>query len=202
MKLTLRLKVMSALIACGAGFSAQAATAWNESLNGDFSNNGLAPTQVVLAAGADNVVSGTTGDAGQGVDRDYFTFTVPEGTVLTSLILLPNTFVSGSSSFLGLQAGPQMTVTPTGGGVQNLIGSIHYDGTMANADLLPLMFLAPLQSGTYSAWIQELGGVVDYSLNFNVWAAPVPVPAAAVLLVSGVLGLGAMRRRRSAATAA
>ena len=205
MKLTLRWKVLGALIACSASFSSHAATAWSEGVDGDFSNDGLAPTAVTFALGHNEII-GTTGDAGQGIDRDYFTFTVPVGMVLTALVLEPDTSVSGSSSFIGLQRGPQLTVTPTGGGVQNLIGLLHYDASMAGADLFPSMLIAPttapLGSGAYSVWVQELGGTVPYALDFQIAASPVPVPAAAILLFSGVLGLGAMPRRRGSATAA
>lgn len=175
--------------------TASADMIYNESIDGDLSGNGLAPTSLLFGAGS-NQVLGTTGDPGTGIDRDYFTFFVPEGMTLSGITLLPNTFVSGSSSFMGMQAGPQLTVTPTGGGAQDLIGILHYENSMIGTDILPTMGITGgLGSGAYSVWVQELGGVVDYGFDFHV--APVPVPGAALLLVSGLAGLAAMRRRRA-----
>ena len=180
------------------GFSAPglAAVVWNEANNGDLSNDGLNPTTIGVSLGS-NIVNGSTGSPGTGVDRDYFRFTIPVGAALTSITIQPNTTVSGSSSFIGLQAGPQLTVTPSGVGVENLIGFSHYGNADVGVNLLPLLaasFISGLPSGTYSLWLQETGGPVDYGIDFGVTA--VPLPAAAWLLMPGLLGLWARARRR------
>src|SRR5262245_15406434 len=89
---------LTALAVLAACQSAHAAMLWDEGVNGDLSNSGLAPTLLTLSPGSNEIV-GTTGDGGQGVDRDYFTFTLAPGQSLTSIRLLGNTFVSGSFSF-------------------------------------------------------------------------------------------------------
>ena len=180
---------------CGTTLNANAA-AWNEAVNGDFSNNGLAPTAVAFANGV-NTVLGTTGNAGQGVDRDYFTFVVPTGTNLTALRLLNNTTVSGSSSFIGIQAGSQVTVSPSGAGAENLIALGHYSNDQIGTNILPSILLSPtgtLPSGTYSVWVQELGGLVDYGFDFVITPATAsessgdaPLPTWAYLVLA--LGL-------------
>lgn len=180
------------------GFSAPglSAVVWDEANNGDLSNDGLNPTTVGVSLGS-NIVNGSTGNPGTGVDRDYFRFTIPVGAALTSITIQPNTTVSGSSSFIGLQAGPQLTVTPSGVGVENLIGFSHYGNADVGVNLLPLLaasFISGLPSGTYSLWLQETGGPVDYGIDFGVTA--VPLPAAAWLLMPGLLGLWARARRR------
>lgn len=189
-------RLAALLLALGFGAPGLAAVVWDEANNGDLSNDGLNPTTVGASLGS-NIVNGSTGNPGTGVDRDYFRFTIPVGAALTSITIQPNTTVSGSSSFIGLQAGPQLTVTPAGVGVENLIGFSHYGNADVGVNLLPLLaasFISGLPSGTYSLWLQETGGPVDYGIDFGVTA--VPLPAAAWLLMPGLLGLWARARRR------
>jgi hypothetical protein len=156
--------------------AAPAATLWDEASNGDFSNDGLAPTSLFLASGLNSIL-GTTGNSGQGVDRDYFSFVVPAGATLTSIKLLDNTNVSGGASFLGLQVGPQITVTPEGGGAANLLGFLHYTNDLIGQNLLPALAGGNggvLPSGTYSAWVQETGGPATYGFEFSVSSVPLP----------------------------
>jgi len=191
---------------CSSALNANAA-AWDEAVNGDFSNSGLAPTAVAFANGI-NTVLGTTGNAGQGVDRDYFTFVVPSGATLTALRLLSNTSVSGSSSFIGIQAGPQVTVSPSGAGAENLIALGHYSNDQIGTNILPSILLNPagtLPSGTYSVWVQELGGVVGYGFDFVITpatssesAGDAPLPVwAYVLLALGLVACNNKNRLRS-----
>ena len=195
-----------ALLACQAAMASHAAV-WDESLAGDLSNNGLAPTSLVFVVGA-NQVLGSVGNSGQGVDRDYFKFTVPPGATLTSLKLLGNTSVSGADSFLALQVGPQVTVTPSGAGVENLLGFTHYGTEQIGTDILPLVvfnnFNGGLPSGTYSVWLQETGGRVEYGLEFGIVAAAdsgadVPTLPQWALLLLGTLLLATTLRRGGAA---
>jgi hypothetical protein len=158
--------------------TAHAATAWNEASNGDLSNDGLSPTAVVVHPGS-NVVIGTTGNSGQGVDRDYFKFTVPPGSTLSAINLLPNTSVSGSVSFIGIQPGPQLTVTPTGGGADQLVAQGHYGNDQIGTNLLPGIKLGPpgpLPAGTYSIWVQDTGGAASYGFDF-VLSTPAAAPS-------------------------
>jgi hypothetical protein len=172
-----------------------AATAWDESLAGDFSGDGLAPTAVAMGLGS-NVILGSTGDSGMGVDRDYFRFTVPDGAALTGLVVLSNTTVSGSTSFIGLQAGPQLTVSPSGAGAAALLGFMHYGGDSVGQNLLPNLASGlggTLPGGTYSVWIQEIGGPVTYGFEFAITA--IPEPGMGALMAAGLLGLAGWRRR-------
>ena len=171
---------------------------WDESANGDLSNSGLTPTSLTLSPGS-NQILGSTGDGGQGVDRDYFTFTLSQGQALTSIRLLGNTFVSGSFSFIGIQAGPQLTVLPSGAGGNLLLGWTHYAMGDIGTDLLPV--IAPsgaLSAGTYSVWVQDTGGPATYGFDLGVTPAPVPLPPSLLLIASSLLGMCVFRRWVSA----
>ncbi len=181
---------------------AQAAVAWDESVGGDLSGNGLAPTAVVLVPG-DNTLRGTTGRGSSGVDRDYFVFELPAGWQLETLTVMPGTTFLGSSaaSFIGVQAGPQVTVNPTGGSATGLLGWTHYSENDLGTDILGLMgigpgaigFAGPLPAGTYSFWIQETGsGVANYEFTLAVGA--VPEPAAWAMWLLALAGAAAWRR--------
>jgi hypothetical protein len=201
-----------ATLVLGGSVAAHAAVAWDEAGSGDLSDNGLSPTAVPLALGLNQVI-GTMGNDGSGVDRDYFAITVPPGARLASVKLLDNTFVSGGSSFIALQSGPQVTVPTSGAGAtETLMGYTHYDNSYVGFDLLPNLVFpqhgpVPLASGTYSIWIQETGGPASYGLEFEIVPGP-GAPTASVptlpewgLLLLGLMMAGAHWRQRRAAKA-
>lgn len=186
--------LLSAALLLGAAAPSHAAMAWNEATQGDLSSNGLAPTVLTIGAGI-NTVLGTVGNGGAGVDRDYFSFTVPAGWQLSAMVLRPETGISGSASFLAIQAGPQVTVSPSGAGAAALLGYVLYSPDQIGNNLLQDMLLPGglLGSGTYSVWVQELGGLSPYGLDLIV--AEVPEPGTAALLLAGLLGAAALWRR-------
>ena len=179
-----------------AAVPAHAATVWDEAVQGDLSSDRLVPTVLTTGAGI-NAVLGSVGDGGGGVDRDYFSFSVPAGWQLAAMVLRPETLVSGGASFLGIQAGTQVTVTPDGFGADALLGYVLYDPEQIGKNLLLEMGLPGgiLGSGTYSVWVQELGGQSPYGVDLLVAQAPIPEPGAAALLLVGLLGVAAWRRR-------
>src|SRR5512132_841421 len=93
--------------------NAHAITVYNESINGDLSGNGLAPTPITLGLGS-NVIVGTTGNVNTVSDRDYFVVTVPSNTLLVQLSEQAGTQAGQSGAlargFLGVQLGPQVTL--------------------------------------------------------------------------------------------
>jgi len=201
-----RLLLCALLLLAGIVPGARAATAWDESISGDLSNVGTAPTIVSLDLGS-NILSGTTGRSTGGVDRDYFVFTLPAGSQLDTLTLLPgSTFLGPSAvSFIAVQAGPQVTVSPTGGSAAGLLGWWHYGENDLGTDILPLIgiglgasgFTGSLQAGTYAFWIQDTGsGSAAYRFDFGVSA--VPEPGVGLLLAGGLVVLQCLRQRRAA----
>lgn len=201
---TLKKQAAAAVVAALAAGPALAA-GWDEAVNGDFSNDGLVPTAVSLQPGLTHVL-GATGRAVTGgpVDRDYFTVVVPTGYVLESLVLEDGVSVVGGGSFLGLQAGPQVTVSPTGNSAAGLLGWTVYTVDNVGSDLLFTMSLpalgssgfdVPLPAGTYSFWVQETGvGVASYHFSLSVAAVPELPPALGLL--GGLALLAAVKRRR------
>ncbi len=101
----------------------------------EISGDRLSPTNAGILAPGDNVVTATQeGEVGNNSfrDRDIFTFTVPDGFVLTGIELQdfvnPNPLLS--PGFFGLQLGSQLTVDVVTGepdpGTDGLLGGIIY----------------------------------------------------------------------------
>jgi hypothetical protein len=199
--------LIAALAAALSAPAAHAATAWDEAVSGDLSNVGTSPTVLSFGLGS-NIVRGTTGRSASGVDRDYFSFTVPVGWQLDTLnVLVGTTFTSPSDvGFIAVQAGPQVTVNPTGGSATGLLGWVHYSVNDVGTDILGLLgigpgasgFATPLPAGTYSFWVQDTAtGVAAYNFDFRVTAVP-ELPTAALLL-AGVAALAGRRAARRCA---
>lgn len=195
------LRCLAGLLALGVSAAAGAVTVYDESVNGDLADVGTSATSVAVGAGSNRVL-GTTGKTLGVIDRDYFTVTIAPGWQLSSITLLPGTGVNGSLSFLGMQAGTQVTVDPTSGSATGLLGWVHYSTADINTDLLPAIgtgagasgFTPPLPAGSYAFWVQDTGtGKVDYGFDLGITA--VPEPASAATLLAG-LALLALRRRR------
>ncbi len=183
----------SALLMLAAG-AAQAVVAWDEDQDGfgDLSNSGLAPTGLSFVAGA-NTVKGSVGGGGPDTDRDYFSFVVPAGMRLSAVTVNPGTSVSGGASFFAIERGLQVTTTPTGGNIGDLLAFGHYGLDSVGTNLLSSVLniaSGSVPSGTYSVWVQETGGTVPYSFDFVLSAVPEPTPSA--LLVAGLTGLMAL----------
>jgi hypothetical protein len=201
----IRSLLASAFLTAGLAAAAHADTGWNEGTAGDFSNDGLAPTAVPMVAGS-NVISGTTGRSTGGViDRDYFSITLPAGFQLDAIVMLQGTTFLGASGlgFIAVQAGPQMTVSPTSGSATGLLGWWHYNENDMGTDILPVIglgagatgFFGSLPAGSYTFWIQEIStGSVNYNFDFQVSA--VPEPAAALLMLGGLAGVAGFARRQ------
>ena len=145
---TLKLGIVAAISLTIFSFPSIAAVVYNEAVNNDLSNSGLAPTKLIFATGS-NQVLGTTGRDTTGViDRDYLTFTVPLGFEMTSLSVLPGTTAGGKASFIGLQSGSQVTLPSNTMTATGLLGYFLYAPDSRN--ILPNMAISANGSSGFS----------------------------------------------------
>ncbi len=169
---------------------ASAATIWDESIDGDLSGVGAAPTELTLAAGTNTVIgtignNGNTGAVG-GQDADYFYFTVPAGATVTSLTVDSYTFAPSNpgSSFAGYVNGLGFA----GQGAGNVDDFLLFNA--ASGDITASLG-GPYGVGTHSFWLQETADtVVSYALTFTL----VPEPSAGLLMLGAGLALVGLRR--------
>jgi hypothetical protein len=172
------------------------ATTYSEAVDGDLSGDRLAPTTLQLSPGS-NTVSGTFGVSPiPGVaDLDYLTVIVSPGSRLTQLTLL-GLNQGGSNSFLGVQAGPIMTLAPTSFDPSPLLGWSHIFKNQEGTDLLPALALdSGLDAGSYTFWINETDTSATWSYELDFRVTTVPVPGALWMFMSAIGGLAVARRR-------
>jgi hypothetical protein len=158
-------KLLHATFACAAFASgASAQIAYVESVSGDLSDNRLAPTSLTLGVGT-NSVAGTFGPSPTPdvPDLDYVTLTVPAGTRLTQIIVA-DADIGGAFSFIGAEAGTQVSVAWDEGIATPLLGWHHFASSEVGTDILTAMgagsgaigFTPPLPAGPYTFWIMEI----------------------------------------------
>jgi hypothetical protein len=146
-----------------------AATIWDETINGDLSDDPAAPTPIAFPVNLAATIKGSvmTGS-------DYITFTVPPGATMTSIWL---TLLSpGVSTFTALNAGSTSYV-PFGSDDGLFLSGIFLTGADSSTNLLfpfdtrsvtPNSLPAPsLGPGTY-CWMMYLNGVSNqhYEIEF------------------------------------
>ncbi len=190
-----------ALLACQ---SASAAIVHDELVDGDLSDNPAVPTSLgTLALGESEFVGTTVRNAAGVVDRDYLTFTVGAGALLTAILLKDYQAPNDNRGFIGLYTGSSAS-TPPGQNptLAELLGGTHINSAV-EGDIFPLIenlfgedkFDRPLGPGDYTILLQQTG---PQFTEYRVGLMVTPIPAALPLLLSAVVGLGFAARRRRA----
>lgn len=195
-KQALRNTALLSLVVCSGVSNAQ--VIWDEGVNGDLSDNRLAPTDLTLLSGTNSLIA-TSG----GGDREYVHFVLSPGLALAHINVVSWSGID-QTGFIGVQAGTTFTEPPTGTNVANLLGWSHYGPGVGNlgSDILPAIgqgagaigFTPPLSGPNFTFWLNQTSSNREtYQLDFV--TSPVPEPASIGLFVVGLAAM--IRRRRS-----
>ena len=151
-----------------------------EAIDGELSNDRLAPTFITLTPGS-NRISGTFGPSGvfDVWDLDYVTVTIPVEHSLVALTLV-SVSVGGAVSFIGVEEGEHITVPLESPNAAPLLGWTHFGNADEGLDLLPAIaagpgamgFTPPLAAGQYALWIMEIDMSQTHSYSFDFEVVP------------------------------
>ena len=161
----MKILAIALLVAALAVPAANAATVWDEGINGDLSSSEAAPTSIALAVGS-NVLAGTIN--GFPLDRDYITFTIPAGFVLSGMNLV--VFTPDNLAFSAFNTGSTSFI-PTGATNGLFLSGIHITSADVGFNLLTFFdtrnvttnsLASPsLGAGTYCWMIQQTSPIVQ-----------------------------------------
>ncbi len=159
------------------------ATMYDERRDGDLSDDPANPSALALQAGETSFVASQQGDS-SGRDVDYVTVTVPEGFVLSAVVLDDFASDSGNLAFVGLQAGSVFDVDATAAEASDLLGGAVFGAEDVGLDLLERIaslpgaegFTPPLPSGDYTFWLNQTGPRATAALVLVTQPVEEPVP--------------------------
>jgi Ca2+-binding RTX toxin-like protein len=163
-------------------------TDYNEAILGDLSDLPDAPTNLLLTSG-NNFITGNTTNA-PSLDRDFFTFTVPEGATVSAIVLQSYRWGNGNqgtpgygNSYFAVVEGSTFPSITDGSGflVSKLIDN-RTESNEVGQDLLEsgvgtaLGGSSPgqLGPGNYAVWYQETANPTNYAFNIKLDGPPVP----------------------------
>ena len=143
--------------------SAQAASLWNESTDGDLSDFGTTPTQLAPLTLGSNTLSATFNAGSANPSPDYFTLDIPEGLALSQIILkdwqASPTFED--IAFFAVQSGSvfDFQVPADRSNANGLLGWTHLRSTQVNSNKvlteLATSNLPPAESGAAANYAAE-----------------------------------------------
>jgi hypothetical protein len=179
----IRTLVIAAL--AGTASFASAQVVWDETVDGNLSNDPANPTLLNFSVGTNIVRGSTLGPSIAPSDGyDAFGFTIEAGWTLEAIILSAYSPATGGTSGFNFSSG-----APLPGG--NLIFGPGVGGANVGQDFLVTQSIGTLGADDYFMEVREFGGpIAVWELTFTV----VPAPSAMAML--GLGGLVAARRRR------
>lgn len=195
---------LSALIAVGSIVGGSfAEIVYDESVDGDLSDDHLAPTSVAISEGFNTFVFTTDRE---GDDRDIFTVEIAAGYVLSDVILDlfdTNADDPNNLGFIGFSAGSVLGTNPDGPNPAGLLGYGLVFESDSGSSIFDAMangggaqgYDGPLDAGPYTFWAQETSPTID---DWRITLVVTPVPGPGALALAAVAGV--MNRRRREAT--
>ena len=176
--------------------SAASASIFDETFDGDLSNDRFAPTSIGLDLGLNTISMDVINSNNTAGDLDYFTINIGAGQSIDSITLIESSNPAGgfdSAAFVGLAFDSVFNFDPINFTGDGLVGFVVTDASVVGNDIITDLSdgLDTLGPGDYSFWVQQTGDdLTRVSLGINV----VPTPASGTVL--GLLALTAIRRRR------
>lgn len=158
---------LAALMAAPFGLSvapvASAATLWNESIEGDLSDDGLNPTHLDSLSPGSNSLKATFNAGTDDPSPDYFTIDIPEGLALSGIELLSwdASPIFEDIAFMAVQPGPvfNFTVPEDKGNANGLLGWSHLRSTQVGTNKvlfeMSVSDQAPSESGVAAFYAEE-----------------------------------------------
>ena len=126
--ITIATLLIDDITACGC-----LSTPYNETTDGDLSNDFSDPTFIALTGTMDTITSCQQGNPS---DVDYFTIEVPQDSVLSGLVLTNYEAEPNNNGFIGIQAGNAFTTPATNTTAGDLLGGLTYGATHQGTNIL------------------------------------------------------------------
>ncbi len=189
---------LAAALAAAPAFAAP--ITYDESIDGDLSDDRLAPTVLALGLGINSFTVDVVDSNSPTGDRDYFTFNVGAGEQISSVVLRDASNPQGgfdAVAFLGFDSGDTFGFDPDTF-MGSLNGFVLTTPDLFGTDILPALNSeagapsVPVGPGDYTFWIQQTGADLT-RVSFDVVLTPTPTTLAPLALA----GLAGARRRRA-----
>jgi len=198
----LRLLLRSTVLAGAIAVPCSGATFYNDISSDDWQN----PIEFELSSGSNPL---SLSLLGSGFCPEFITLVVPADLRLTALNLVNFESQPGNESFLGLQVGQTLRISPAlfesppaGTDLTDLqIGDLRLNsGSVGRADLLEdltmessLGGVSSLGPGEYALWFNETGLGAQFDVEFI--ASPIPEPSSTSLFILTLAFLVTSRTR-------